>query len=80
MPVDESGREYQTYDEFMRTTDPATREPDTSPDNVARAVRYLDWWLPVNAANLGTVAHGDVLVLMAFARERIAAHDRQRPP
>jgi hypothetical protein len=71
MPLDEQGRPYEPLDAFFARTDPATRPPDTSPENVVRAVRYLEAWLPVGAPALGSAAQGDIRTLMAFARDQL---------
>ena len=44
----------------------------TDHDSVARAVRYLEWWLPVGRASLGSATEHSVQILMAFARERVS--------
>lgn len=68
MPTDEHG-EYQTIDEFLAQPVPI----DTSPQNVARAVRFLEQWLPITQRSLGSAAHGDIRLLMEFAREHLDA-------
>jgi hypothetical protein len=72
MPLDENGEEYMTLDQFLSTTEDLT--PDPSPDNIARALQYMDWWLELPDAPrmLGSQAHHDIRSLMLFARLRLA--------
>jgi len=54
-----------SYDEFMAQPVP-TR---TDAESVARAVRYLEAWLPVGRRSLGLATEDAVQTLMQFARE-----------
>jgi hypothetical protein len=56
-----------SYEEFMALPVPIR----TDHESVARAVRYLEAWLPVGRPSIGSATDDAVQTLMAFARERI---------
>lgn len=43
----------------------------TDPESVARAIRYLEWWMPVGRSSLGLATEDAVNTLMQFARETL---------
>jgi hypothetical protein len=58
-----------SYEEFMTQPIPIR----TDPESVARAVRYMEAWLPVGARSIGLGTEDSVHILMQFARERLAS-------
>lgn len=57
--------EGMTYEEFLAQPIPIHADPDS----VARAVRYMEAWLPIGARSIGSAAEHSVQILMQFARE-----------
>lgn len=40
----------------------------TEPEDVARAIRYMEWWLPVGKPSLGLATESALATLLEFAR------------
>jgi hypothetical protein len=64
-PLDEG----MTIEEFL--SQPTTISTDH--ESVARAVRYLEWWLPVARKSIGIATEDAMKTLMEFARQRTGA-------
>jgi len=64
-PTDEGGEVFD-LDEFLAQPVPIL----TDPESVARAVRYMEAWLPIGAPSIGVATEHSVAILMQFARER----------
>jgi hypothetical protein len=60
-----------SFDEFMSR--PVLISTDA--ESVARAVRYLEWWLPVGRAGIGSATEDSINTLMQFAREQAASEE-----
>lgn len=41
----------------------------TEPEDVARAIRYMEWWLPVGRGSIGSATVHAVKTLMQYARD-----------
>ena len=59
--------EGMSFAEFMAQPVPIS----TDPESVARAVRYMEQWLPVGKASIGYGTEHAVQTLMQFARENL---------
>jgi 2-keto-3-deoxy-L-rhamnonate aldolase RhmA len=73
MPTDEQGDEYMTYEEFAAKPVVIPANPD--PEDVARAVRYMEEWLPIGARSVGSATVHSIQILMNHARSTAEASD-----